>query len=115
MRKRFFLGSFYDKSKVTEEVIDAYMIPTRTPNALDALAHMMSSVGPQSYEGISVKISTPTLIVWGQRGTGILSEVAKRLNSEIQGSKLISVNECGHYVQEEKPEELAKAIRDFLQ
>ena len=115
MRKRFFLGSFYDKSKVTEEVIDAYMIPARTPNALDALAHMMRSVGPQTYEGISVKISSPTLIVWGERGTGVPSELAKRLNAEIQGSKLVSVSECGHYVQEEKPEELAKAIRAFVE
>ncbi len=114
MRKRFFLASFYDKSKVTEEVIDAYMIPTRTPNALDALAHMMRSVGTQTYEGISVKISSPTLIVWGERGTGVPPEVAKRLNAEIQGSKLVSAKECGHYVQEEKPEELAKAIKDFL-
>lgn len=115
MRKRFFLASFYDQSKVTEEVIDAYMIPTRTPNALDALAHMMSSVGPQTYEGISEKIKTPTLIVWGERGTGVLSDVAKRLLSEIQRSKLVTINECGHYVQEEKPNELAKAIKDFLQ
>ena len=115
MRKRFFLGSFYDNSKVTEEVIDAYMIPTRTPNALDALAHMMRSVGPQTYEGISVNISSPTLIVWGERGTGVPSELAKRLNAEIQGSKLVSVSECGHYVQEEKPEELAKAIRAFVE
>jgi pimeloyl-ACP methyl ester carboxylesterase len=27
---------------------------------------------------------------------------------------LIFIKECGHYVQEEKPQELAKAIRDFL-
>jgi pimeloyl-ACP methyl ester carboxylesterase len=114
MRKRFLLGSFYNKSMVTEEVIDAYMIPTRTPNALDALAHMMSSVGPQTYDGISVNISSPTLIVWGERGTGVPPEIAKRLNSEIQGSELLSVKECGHYVQEEKPEELAKALKDFL-
>ena len=90
------------------------MIPTRTPNALDAMAHMMSSVGVQKYEGVSVRITRPTLIVWGERGKGVPPEVAKRLNREIQGSKLVSVKECGHYVQEEKPRELAKAIRDFL-
>ena len=114
MRRRFLLGSFYDKSKVTEEVVDAYMIPTRTPNALDALAHMMRSAGPQTYEGVSVKISSPTLIVWGERGAGVPPEVAKRLNSEIRGSKLVSVSECGHYVQEEKPHELASVIKDFV-
>ncbi|MEE9505381.1 MAG: alpha/beta hydrolase [Thermodesulfobacteriota bacterium] len=114
MRKRFLLASFHNKSMLTEEVIDAYMIPTRTPNALDAMAHMMTSVAIKKHEGVSTKITRPTLIVWGERDKGVPHEDAKRLNSEIQGSKLATVKECGHYVQEEKPQELAKILRDFL-
>ena len=114
MRKRFLLASFHNKSMLTDEVIDAYMIPTRTPNALDAMAHMMTSVAIKKYEGVSTKITRPTLLVWGERDKGVPPEVAKRLNREIQGSKLVSVKECGHYVQEEKPQELGKAIRDFI-
>jgi len=114
MTERFLLASFYDKSKVTEEVIDAYMIPTRTPNVLDAMAHMMVTVGSQKYEGVSERIMQPTLIVWGERKPGVLPGVAARLKGEIRGSTLASVEACGHYVQEEKPQELAKVIRDFL-
>ena len=114
MRKRFLLASFHDKSMLTDEVIDAYMIPTRTPNALDAMAHMMTSVAIKKYEGVSTKITRPTLLVWGERDKGTPPEDAKRLNSEIQESKLATVKECGHYVQEEKPQELAKIIRDYL-
>jgi len=114
-RKKFLLRSFYNKFLVTDEVVEAYMAPTKTPNALDALAQMMRKVGPQQYEGITVKISVPTLILWGERGAGVQPEVAKRINREIQGSRLEYIKECGHYVQEEKPEELAKVIRDFLE
>ena len=114
MRKRFLLASFHNKSLLTEEVIDAYMIPTRTPTALDAMAHMMTSVAIKKYEGVSTKIIRPTLLVWGERDKGSPPEDAKRLNREIQGSKLATVKECGHYVQEEKPQELAKIIRDYL-
>jgi len=114
-RKKFLLGSYYNKSIVTDEVVEAYMIPTRTPNALDAMAQMMSSVGPQKYEGIAENISQPTLVVWGEKVTGVRSQDAKRLNSEIEGSRLVYIKECGHYVQEEKPQELAKAIRNFLE
>ena len=114
MTERFLLASFYDKSKVTEEVIDAYMIPTRTPGVLDAMAHMMVTVGAQKHEGVSERILLPALIVWGEREPGVLPGVAKRLASEIQGSTVASVEACGHYVQEEKPQELAKVIRDFL-
>ena len=114
MTERFLLASFYNKSKVTEEVVDAYMIPTRTPNVLDAMAHMMVTVGGQKYEGVSERIMQPTLIVWGEREPGVLPGVAARLTSEMQGSTLAPVEACGHYVQEEKPQELAKIIRDFL-
>jgi pimeloyl-ACP methyl ester carboxylesterase len=114
MTERFLLASFYDKSKVTEEVIDAYMIPTRTPDVLDAMAHMMVTVSAQKHEGVSERIMLPTLIVWGEREPGVLPGVAERLKSEIRGSTLASVEACGHYVQEEKPQELAKVIRDFL-
>jgi len=114
MRKRFLLASFHNKSLLTEEVIDTYMIPTRTPNALDAMAHMMTSVTIKKYEGVSTKITRPTLLVWGERDKGSPPEDAKRLNREIQGSKLATVKECGHYVQEEKTQELAKIIIDYL-
>ena len=114
MTERFLLASFYNKSKVTEEVVDAYMIPTRTPNVLDAMAHMMVTVSGQKHEGVSERIVQPTLLVWGEREPGVLAGTAARLTGEIQGSTLAPVEECGHYVQEEKPQELAKVIRDFL-
>ena len=114
MRKRFLTASFYNKSLVTDEVIDAYMLPTRTPHAVDALAHMMSTVGLKQYPGITEKVTRPTIIVWGERGTGDTLDIAKRIQREIGSSKLAPVKECGHYVQEERPRELAEIIRAYL-
>jgi pimeloyl-ACP methyl ester carboxylesterase len=114
MRKRFLTGSFYNKSLVTDEVIDAYMQPTRTPHAIDALANMMGRVGLKQYPGIAEKVTRPTLIVWGQRGAGDTLEIARRVQGEIASSRLVPVKECGHYVQEERPQELAEIIRDYI-
>ena len=115
MRERFFMGSFYNKSLVTEEIIDAYMLPTRTPNALEAMTQMMAKVGIKQYPGVAERITRPTLVVWGERGPDDRLETAKRVNREVQGSKLKSVPECGHYIQEEKAEELAQIIKAYLQ
>lgn len=115
MRKRFLTGSFYDKSLVTDDMIDAYMLPTRTPHAVDALARMMSTVGLKQYPGITEQVSRPTLIVWGERGAGDKLDIAKRIQREIGSSRLAPVKECGHYVQEERPRELAEIISDFIQ
>lgn len=114
MTERFLLASFLNKSIITEAVVDAYMIASRTPNALDAMAHMMVTTGAQRYEGITVNITRPALIVYGEREKGVLPEAAQQINREIRGSVLSSIEESGHYVQEEKPRELAKTIRDFL-
>ena len=114
MQERFLIVSFYDKSLVTEEVVDAYMIPTRTPDILDSMAHMMVSAAAQKYGDVAAKVTKPTLLVWGEREEGVVAEVANRINGEIQGSTLVSVKESGHYIQEEQPQKLAKAIRNFL-
>jgi pimeloyl-ACP methyl ester carboxylesterase len=115
MRERFFMGSFYNKSLVTDEIIDAYMIPTRTPNALEAMTQMMRTVGLKPYPGVTEHITRPTLLVWGERGPDDPLEHAKRITSEVKDCKLARVPESGHYIQEEKPEELAQIIRDYLQ
>lgn len=114
MRMKSFSRSYYNKSLITDEVMEGYMLPTTTPHAVDALARMMKEVGPRKYEGISEHISEPTLIVWGEQDLPIPPRDGERLNREIKGSKLMIVKECGHMSPEEKPEELAKAIKDFV-
>ena len=114
MRMKSFSRSYYNKSFITDEVMEGYMLPTTTPHAVDALARMMKEVGPRKYEGISEHISEPTLIVWGEQDLPIPPRDGERLNREIKGSKLIIVKKSGHMSPEEKPEELAKAIKDFV-
>ena len=106
--------SFFNKALVTDELIDAYLLPTKTPHAADALARMMSSVSTRTYEGLADQISAPALMVWGDHDTNNLPQDGERLKKELKQSRLVTIKECGHYVQEEKPEELARAIKDFL-
>jgi len=115
MRKRMLAGSFYDKSLVTDEVIDAYLLPTRTPHAIDAMQRMMSKVGLKQYPGIAEQVMRPTLVVWGERVAGDTLDIARRVQREIASSRLAPVKECGHYVQEERPMELAALIKDYIQ
>ena len=113
VRAKSLANSFYNKSLVTDELIDAYLLPTRTPNAINALATMMHSVGTRTYDDIADKITRPSLIIWGDNDVTNLTRYAERLKGDIKGSQLVYIRECGHYVQEEKPHDLAGAIKDF--
>jgi pimeloyl-ACP methyl ester carboxylesterase len=114
MRAASIERSFYNKALITDELIDGYLLPTKTPNAAEALARMMSSVTTRTYEGLADRISAPALIVWGDHDVNNLPQDGERLIKELKQSRLIIIKECGHYVQEEKPEELARAIKEFL-
>jgi len=105
---------FYNKSLLSDEIINAYLLPAKTPGAVEALEYMMATVTTQTYEGSAEHITQPTLIIWGEKDQANLPADAERLKQEIKQSSLIYIPECGHYVQEEKPEELAEEIKDFL-
>ena len=105
---------FYNKSLLSDEIINAYLLPAKTPGAVEALEYMMATVTTQTYEGSAEHITQPTLIIWGEKDQANLPADAERLKQEIKQSSLIYIPECGHYVQEEKPEELAEEIKDCL-
>lgn len=114
VREQSLTRYFYNKSLLNEEIINAYVLPAKTPGAIEALEHMMATVTTQTYEESIKYITRPTLIIWGEKDQANLPADGERLQREIKNSALVYIPECGHYVQEEKPEELAKAIKEFL-
>ena len=70
------------------------------------------------------KISTSTLILFGKNDALIpnkylhptltIDELSKTAQESIKGSKLILINEAGHFLQFEKPIEVNKEIKEFL-
>ena len=59
-------------------------------------------------------VEVPVLVVWGQKDGWLDSSLALRLRNEIPGSELKLIKEGGHFVQEDAPEETAKALAGFF-
>lgn len=60
-------------------------------------------------------VAAPTLILWGREDSWIPLERGETLHDMIPGSTLRIIDDAGHLVIEEKPDELVNEIRDFIQ
>ena len=108
---------FYDTSLVSEEVVNLFITPwINSPEGKKAFSktiavppiHMVES--PHSLG----TIDTPSLILWGKKDQFFPFKLARRLHQDIPGSRLVGIDGAGHFLQEEKPERINKALMDFL-
>ena len=59
-------------------------------------------------------VQTPTLIVWGAQDAIAPLNSGEQYRRAIKGSRLVTIEDCGHMPEMEKPAELAGLIHDFL-
>jgi pimeloyl-ACP methyl ester carboxylesterase len=109
--------SFYDQTFVTDELIENYYRPFRTNNGKIAPVKVLQAIDFEKMGAISKdygKINKRTLIIWGKNDKISNVRLAYRLRKDIRKSVLKIIPESGHLVQEEKPEEVNKAIINFV-
>jgi pimeloyl-ACP methyl ester carboxylesterase len=58
-------------------------------------------------------IKHPTLLLWGETDQDVPVDDGRRLQEQIEGSRLIIFPDCGHLPHEEYPDEFTELITDF--
>ena len=58
--------------------------------------------------------SLPSLIVWGRNDEVVPPSAGEVYNSSIAGSRLVTLENCGHRSDVEKPAELVGLLREFF-
>ena len=56
----------------------------------------------------------PSLIVWGREDAVVPVSAGEVYHGAIAGSRLVTLEECGHRIDAEKPAELAGLLREFF-
>ena len=56
----------------------------------------------------------PTLIIWGEHDAQMPLKIAQRLHHAIPESRLVIIPNAGHLVLFDAPDDVARAIRDFV-
>ena len=60
------------------------------------------------------RLDITTLIIWGKKDPYLPLEWAYRLNKDIKNSRLTVLEDTGHFLVEEKPEQVGQFIANFL-
>lgn len=68
---------------------------------------------PDSRPGLS-RIRVPTLVLCGRQDQATPVEVAREIASDIEGARLVVVEECGHLATLERPAEVSAAMRAWM-
>lgn len=101
-------------SSVPDERIDRYYELYNSPAARgSALATLRAMADTRAVVAQTPRIQTPTLVVWGRHDRVHPPALGQRLAREIPGCRL-ELLDAGHVPQEERPRELAGALRRFL-
>lgn len=110
---------FGDKTRVTNELVDALYKLVHEPNCNRAWESF------QCYELSKGKMTTdlaihlaelkiPVLIVNGEKDSGVPQKYAIAASKVIKNSKLHIMKGCKHWAQKERPEEFVQVLKEFL-
>ena len=59
------------------------------------------------------RIRCPVMIVWGDSDRLVFPTGANRVLEKVQGSRFVSIENCGHCPQVERPERMAELLEEF--
>ena len=93
---------------------DRYYDPVaKDPARRQALGKMLIDLDFGDLEGLVARVAdahTPTAIIWAEKDPTASPSVARRLHAQLPGSTLEMIEDCGHFLTEDRPVEVTRAL-----
>jgi pimeloyl-ACP methyl ester carboxylesterase len=107
---------FHDPRLVTPERVAEYLQGARRPGSFRSVRSLAESLRDRSslVSDALTRVRAPTLVVWGREDGWIPLAHADRFTAALAGARKVVIDDCGHVPQEEKPEAVLAALREFL-
>ena len=108
-----------DEANLSEDVLSNVRAPFEEEDSRLALASAGIGLQPEGFVEIArllPSLRIPVRIVYGERDR-ILPDVAEtmaRIKRDLPQAEVTALPDCGHFLQEEAPDELAELLSDFL-
>lgn len=110
-------STYRDPGRITDRQVEAYAEPLRTREGRHAVvrtARSLLSADAGSWISRYPMIRVSTLLLWGDSDSIVPREVGRRLEQALPDARLVTLEDCGHVPQEEKPRESLEVVRAFL-
>ena len=104
---------FFDKSKVTDSLVQRYFDLCLRKGNRQAFIDRLGIGKRNNYTNIT-NIKQPTLILWGANDLLIPVENAYKFQNNLPNNKLVILENSGHVPMEENPFESIKHVIEFL-
>ena len=117
MMRGFMPNGVYNKSVMTDDVIDLYLAPWSTEEGKQAFFRNLRRLNKeytQSIAGELKKLPHQTLVMWGDKDPFQKPEYAPKLADAIPNAELVWIKDTGHWLIDEKPDEIGNHINQFL-
>lgn len=117
MIKQILKQVMYNPNKISEEQIQAYEFPFRTPGGKDAFIKTLQNFDAQELENMSLhfkNIHVPVLIIWGEKDSWMPLNYFQRLSHAFPQATTVVIPNCGHISQEECPQKVSQALLQFF-
>jgi pimeloyl-ACP methyl ester carboxylesterase len=109
--------AYHDAGRITDDTVKAYAAALKTGGGRHALLRTAERLIPPDLEDLIPRyrtIDVPTLLIWGRDDKIVPLDVGERLHRDIPNSRLVVLDETGHFPHEERPEETLMILSDFL-
>ena len=105
---------YYDKTKVTEELVDRYFeLSLRKGNRQAIIDRFKVKKDTISHKKIKL-IEQKTLIIWGEEDKLIPLMMAYKFHDDLPNDTLVILKDVGHVPMEESPSESLRPVIKFL-
>ncbi|MDZ4151891.1 alpha/beta hydrolase [Methylicorpusculum sp.] len=117
MMRGFMPQGVYNKAAMTNEVVDLYLEPWSSEAGKKALFRNFRRLNPEYTQAIVGELKHlphETLIMWAENDIFQKPAYASKLQETIPNAKLIWIKDAGHWLMEEKPEQISGHLIAFL-
>ena len=110
----FFRGTAVRKAAFSDEGLERFAEALGQPDALRAMSHWYRAGFRFPPKQRVRPIQAPTLLIWGKNDVALGVELTHGLEKWVPNLGIHYIENCGHWVQNEAPDDVNAALLEFL-